>query len=841
MEQTHYFAFISHSTKDQKTALWLRNKLVNYNIPTSVRKQYNTPKRIRPVFVYQTDLAGNVLGDALAKELNDSQYLIVICSPNGAKSKYVNDEVRHFIDMRKADKIIPFIVAGTPHVDNPDEECFPPALLELSENGIELRGISLTEQSKQLGNKMGAVVNIIATMLGVRFDTLWDWHRRKIKRTRTVASVAVMAALLLAIAVFVHIKNLKKQGDTNRIISVCEQASSLIDQGDTDMASRLLLSVADLESTNQEYNSKVHSLLRSACQNRTVSWKVSNGYTTSASFSPDGSRIVTTSTDGSISIWDALTHVNKGIVYYQDSTTLRHAINNSSFSPDSRYVVTASEDRTMTVWDAKTLEMTRNLHGHNGEVLAVAFNHDQTLLASASDDGVIMIWETATYNVIKTLRHSQAVNSVVFSNDDKLFASASDDSRIIIWDAQTFKQLLVLDDCMAEIDMVTISPDNRLVAAGAEDGYLRIWEMSTGKCLYEIPSWSGVYYSVDFSPNGQQLLTTIVSMGNTWIQIYDTNTGLLLRQLPINLHGTVKALYSPDGKSVVISIYDNSGRIIVWDIDDGFVPKQLVGHRNIVYSAYYSHDGRHIVTASEDSTLMIWDANTLEEERRSKNFRTSLLSAVYSPDDQHLLIIMSDFEAVMLDVNTGAFILSYAKTILDWSNAMSQDETVFVDPLGNLYNAKTGTTKLLDPSGVIAASVSHNGEMIAATPDNAEGRVITVYNNAGKVIGKFRQEDRVINLAFSHDDKYLAMVTLGGRILVLDVSAMQLEAVYDITRSPGLCAVEFIPDDTGIIYSKDSVVEILDFPPFQELIDQTRERFKDNPLTPEERKMYYLE
>ena len=39
----------------------------------------------------------------------------------------------------------------------------------------------------------------------------------------------------------------------------------------------------------------------------------------------------------------------------------------------------------------------------------------------------------------------------------------------------------------------------------------------------------------------------------------------------------------------------------------------------------------------------------------------------------------------------------------------------------------------------------------------------------------------------------------------------------------------------------DGIITIIDFPPLQELIDETRERFKDNPLTPEERRQYYLE
>ena len=86
----HYYAFISHSSDDEKIAKWLRKQLESYHIPTSIQKEYHAPKRLKPIFLFQTDLSGNNLGDSLNEELFDSQYLIVICSPSAAKSKYVN-------------------------------------------------------------------------------------------------------------------------------------------------------------------------------------------------------------------------------------------------------------------------------------------------------------------------------------------------------------------------------------------------------------------------------------------------------------------------------------------------------------------------------------------------------------------------------------------------------------------------------------------------------------------------------------------------------------------------------------------------------------------------------
>lgn len=192
-----YYAFISYCTEDEKWAKWLHRHLENYHIPTRLCSEYpKLPKKIRPVFWYKVDLSGTKLKPALEKELDASNYLIVICSPDSAKSDWVNDEVNSFINKHNGHRIIPLIVAGEPKSGNPRTECFPPALRNLSRED-EIRGISIPQSGKY-----HALVDIVATMFNVRFDSLWQRHRRRRIRNNIIVALLALAAVIAGIFAF---------------------------------------------------------------------------------------------------------------------------------------------------------------------------------------------------------------------------------------------------------------------------------------------------------------------------------------------------------------------------------------------------------------------------------------------------------------------------------------------------------------------------------------------------------------------------------------------------------------------------------------------------------------
>jgi hypothetical protein len=134
-----YWAFISYSTRDQKWADWLHRSLEGYVVPKKLvgRETYcgTVPKRLFPVFRDRAELSSSTdLGANLREALQQSRALLVICSPQSARSRWVDEEILTFVRLGRRDRIFPAVVAGEPNATDgkpgfeTSDECFPPAL-----------------------------------------------------------------------------------------------------------------------------------------------------------------------------------------------------------------------------------------------------------------------------------------------------------------------------------------------------------------------------------------------------------------------------------------------------------------------------------------------------------------------------------------------------------------------------------------------------------------------------------------------------------------------------------------------------------------------------------------
>ena len=108
-------------------------------------------------------------------------------------------------------------------------------------------------------------------------------------------------------------------------------------------------------------------------------------------------------------------------------------VRSASFSPNGQRVVTASWDGTAGIWDVTTGQLIHTLQGHRNVVCAASFSPDGRSVVTASRDNTARIWDVATGQLVRTLQHLGAVNSASFSPNGRSVVTASDSGTARIW------------------------------------------------------------------------------------------------------------------------------------------------------------------------------------------------------------------------------------------------------------------------------------------------------------------------------------------------------------------------------------------------------------------------
>src|SRR5690349_13523496 len=107
-EDYKFWAFISYSSRDAAVAKKLHRALETYRIPRDLRGRPGrdgvVPDKLFPIFRDRDELPlASDLGTTITDALRASRYLIVLCSPNSANSRWVDEEVRTFKKMGRED------------------------------------------------------------------------------------------------------------------------------------------------------------------------------------------------------------------------------------------------------------------------------------------------------------------------------------------------------------------------------------------------------------------------------------------------------------------------------------------------------------------------------------------------------------------------------------------------------------------------------------------------------------------------------------------------------------------------------------------------------------------
>jgi WD40 repeat protein len=331
------------------------------------------------------------------------------------------------------------------------------------------------------------------------------------------------------------------------------------------------------------------------------------GPVVSAAFSPDGTRVVTSSDDNTARVWNAASG--------REIAALRgheRKVNSAAFSPDGTRVVTSSDDKTARVWNAASGREIAALRGHERKISSVAFSPDGTRVVTASLGGTARtarLWDAVSGREIAEFKgHEELIYSAAFSPDGTHVITASRDKTARLWDAGSGREIATLRGHDGRVYFAIFSPDGARILTASSDSTARLWDASSGRELVALRGHERTVRSAAFGPDGTRVVTA--SSDNT-ARLWDAVSGSEIAELKGHREPVRSAAFSPDGTRVVTASNDNTARL--WDAATGREVATLAGHTDAVLSAAFNLDGKLVVTASFDGTARLWDALTIPQ------------------------------------------------------------------------------------------------------------------------------------------------------------------------------------------------------------------------------------
>lgn len=232
-----YAAFLSYSSVDRRVGELLHGELESFRIPRPLVGR-ETPmgrlgRRLGPIFRDRSDLAASGdLGQALRQELADAYYLVVLCTPASAASRWVNAEIEAFQKLGRPESIIAVLGRGVPRPYDPatcSEGAFPPALLALSSVEPFAPDMRAVEEGGD-GLEM-ARLKVISALIGIPLAELTQRHvaAERARRRRATAVAAAMVALAIGTSVAGTLAWRQSERANARLIDAVETAAKQVE------------------------------------------------------------------------------------------------------------------------------------------------------------------------------------------------------------------------------------------------------------------------------------------------------------------------------------------------------------------------------------------------------------------------------------------------------------------------------------------------------------------------------------------------------------------------------------------------------------------------------------
>jgi WD40 repeat protein len=399
--------------------------------------------------------------------------------------------------------------------------------------------------------------------------------------------------------------------------------------------------------------------------------------TDAAVFLGDGKLVMTTGPNSTRRLWDIQT--GKEIATFP---VRGEVAGQSAVSPDGKWLVTSSAYGGAWVWqlDAPLVISVLGAEAANPPDATYApdvrYAPGGDHILTASTNGTAQLWSRS--GLERTLDQGSSVISISFSSaGDRIVTTGG--RKAHLWEVSTGKKVGEFASEGGFIAEAAVSPDGTLLALVAEDHSIRIVNVSDGA---ERTTIRGVDYatfrSVQFSPDGQRLVTGT----DAWAaQLWDVKTGRELAAFPPDANEydpATNAVYSPDGTRIATASW--YGTVRIWQADPIALQLVLQGPSEPVLSIRFSKDSRRVVCVYQDNTASIWDVSTGSQLAVIDGREDGLVAADFSPDGSRIVTASTDGRFRILQAfPTTQDLVDYARSVMPRELSPEQRTQFFLD------------------------------------------------------------------------------------------------------------------------------------------------------------------